>query len=313
MVHAIGSVQQFLAHISNRHFRRERGSWVFRGHADARYTLVPSVGRGEHTSATREKYEQSLFTIFCREARGHIKPIPADDWEWLALAQHHGLPTRFLDWTHNPLVALYFAVDSSPTVDGQVFFLNAPQKASKHTLQESPFALRRPAKIYPNIVSARIRAQEGLFVACSDLETPLDQALRSDWTIERLIVPASAKAKIRYDLYRVGVHTSSLFPDIDGLTARIKWQHAVSPPEPTSDPSAHENGDGTERDGARRVGFAEGELHGKRELLLRLLSHAGIALSEEERARIVDCHDGALLHRWVENTLRARAPAEVFS
>jgi hypothetical protein len=79
-------------------------------------------------------------------------------------------------------------------------------------------------------VTPRIRAQEGLFVACAELEVPLDQALRSDWRIECLRVPASRKAHLRYELFRVGVHASSLFPDIDGLTARIRWQHGISSP-----------------------------------------------------------------------------------
>ncbi len=57
-----------------------------------------------------------------------------------------------------------------------------------------------------------------------------DQALRSDWCIERLRVPAARKAYLRYELFRLGVHASSLFPDVDGLAARIRWQHSISSP-----------------------------------------------------------------------------------
>jgi hypothetical protein len=226
----IESVQGLLSYASERYFSEPRGRWVFRGHSNSSYDLIPSVGRGAHTSRSREKYEESLFDIFRREARGYLAAVPANDWEWLSIAQHHGLPTRLLDWTQNPLAALYFSVDSNLTVDGEFFALRAITKGGDAFLRQSPFAITQPVKFYPNIVTPRIRAQEGLFVACSAIETSLDKALREDWSIERLRVPAVKKVALRYELFRVGIHASALFPDVDGLVARLKWQHSVSPP-----------------------------------------------------------------------------------
>ena len=226
----VDSIETFLQHASRCYFAEARGRWVFRGHSDINYKLVPSVGRGQHTSKSREKFERSLFDIFPREAHGFFATVPANEWEWLSLAQHHGLPTRLLDWTHNPLVALYFAVEANTETDGLVFALQALTKASESVRAASPFAITYPVKYYPNIVTPRIRAQEGLFVACAAVEVPLDQALRSEWRIECLRVPAARKTHLRYELFRVGVHASSLFPDVDGLAARIKWQHATSSP-----------------------------------------------------------------------------------
>jgi hypothetical protein len=225
----IDSVQQLLAHVAGRHFAEERGRWVFRGHANASYKLIPSVGRGTHTSRNREKYEESLFDIFRREASGCLSAVPTNDWDWLSLAQHHGLPTRLLDWTYNPLTALYFAVESNPDLDGELFALRAPRKASESVRSGTPFAIDKPQKFFPNIVTARIRAQEGLFVVCSSLEIPLDEKLREDWTIERVRVPADKKKEMRYHLFRIGMHDSAMFPDVDGLAKRIRWQHSVSP------------------------------------------------------------------------------------
>jgi type I restriction enzyme M protein len=229
IIRTISTASEFLALTASDFFTESRGQWVFRGHSDEAYDLKPAVGRGGHTSKTDVNYEQSLFQIFKREAGMYLNPEPSSIWEWLAVAQHHGLPTRLLDWSHNPLVALYFAASANLDKNGELFALQAPTKASESVMSASPFEIAKPVKYYPNIVSPRIRAQEGLFIACSEIGTPLDQYLRSGWTIQRMVVPSAAKVRIRYELYRLGVHESSLFPDIDGLAARIRWQHSASP------------------------------------------------------------------------------------
>lgn len=226
----IDSVKTLLDHAYGIYFAEARGRWVFRGHSDIDYKLIPSVGRGQHTSKSLRKHEQSLFDIFQREARGLLATAPANEWEWLSLAQHHGLPTRLLDWTHNLLVALYFAVEANTDTDGAILALRSVNKASEAKRMQTPFDLTSPVKFYPNIVTPRIRAQEGLFVVCSAPEAPLDQSLPASWRIQMLRVPSSRKRHLRYELFRLGVHASSLFPDVDGLASRIRWQHAITSP-----------------------------------------------------------------------------------
>ena len=229
MNRSIESLHEMLELAGATYFAEPRGQWIFRGHSNAAFELIPSVGRGECTS-NRQKHENSLFTIFQREAQGYLTSLPSSEWEQLALAQHHGLPTRLLDWTYSPLVALYFTVAADETTDGIVFALRAPKQAPKEVRNGSPFVISQPVKYFPSIVSQRIRAQEGLFVVCSELESALDKSLRKDWRLEKLMVPAGSKKAIRYALFRVGIHASSLFPDVDGLAARLKWQHAVRSP-----------------------------------------------------------------------------------
>jgi hypothetical protein len=227
---SVESVEQLVKIASERFFVEPRGRWIFRGHADCDQELVPSVGR-EVLSSSRVKYEQSLFDAFRREACAYITSTPETEWEWLSLAQHHGLPTRLLDWTSSPLVALYFAVVDNTDGDGTVFALRTLSKASTAVLKGSPFTIKRPVKYLPKLVTPRLRAQEGLFVACSSVEQALDRGLREGWTLERLMVPADRKTRLRYELFRLGVHSSSMFPDIDGLAARLRWQHTVGPLE----------------------------------------------------------------------------------
>ncbi|WP_332879279.1 FRG domain-containing protein [Massilia sp. S19_KUP03_FR1] len=228
----ITSVHELLKLASERYFVKPRGQWIFRGHSDAHYKLIPSVGRPGHTSASTDKYEKSLFQSFCREAGAYLDQPPTTEWEWLSVAQHHGLPTRLLDWSLNPLAALYFAVESNADRDAELFALHAPTKAPQGVLSRPPFEVKRAMKYYPNIVSPRIRAQEGLFVVCPEPEIALDKDLRGDWEIEQISVPQGAKERLKYELFRLGVHTSSMFPHMDGLAARLAWQHCVNPLSP---------------------------------------------------------------------------------
>ena len=209
-------------------FAADRGRWVFRGHSKTTHSLVPYVGRAPTTSRNRRKFETSLFDMFCREARAHVDPLPASPWEWLALAQHHGLPTRLLDWTDNPLVALYFAVRKHHNCDGRLFALHLPIKTSD-ALSGSPFCIPAPIKYRPAMITPRIRAQEGLFVVCPDIETPLPKLIESKRWREQ-IVTAGQKRELQYTLFRLGFHDSTLFPDLDGLSRRLTWQHSIKSP-----------------------------------------------------------------------------------
>lgn len=89
----------------------------FRGQSSIDYKLVPSIGRlfktGEENAL--KDYEQLIFEDFKRKYSMFTDTRPNNDIEFLYLAQHYGLPTRLLDWTYNPLIALYFACCSNPT------------------------------------------------------------------------------------------------------------------------------------------------------------------------------------------------------
>ena len=194
--------------------QRPVGSTYFRGVRKASYQLIPKVGRLSHYSL---ELESSLLYLFKINATPYLDPRPSSDWEWLAIAQHHGIPTRLLDWTRNVLVAAYFAVEGN-SIGPSAIYAYDPGGLVLDPKQQDPFKVKESGIYLPEHFTARIAAQSGTFTVQPKPTAPFAPA-----GVEKFVIAEEAKLPLRKALYAYGVHRGSLFPDPDGQARMIYW------------------------------------------------------------------------------------------
>ncbi|QGY80800.1 FRG domain-containing protein [Sphingorhabdus lacus] len=218
----------------------------YRGQRDASWDLQPNITRHGGVDA-----ERALFKRFKQNAFSHVPSRPATEWEWLFIMQHHGLPTRLLDWTESALVGLYFALDGDSPVDPKCaaalwamdpIGLNRASKwAGAHEADipgfdddedlksylpsqflRTGFALEPIAAIAARN-NARIQVQQGVFTLHHKNLDPLNEGARLDH-IWRYIIPGDVVAELRTGLEMLNVNRLSLFPELQNVANHARDQ-----------------------------------------------------------------------------------------
>lgn len=248
---------------------------LFRGVSDVSYELLPGIGRVKDLPGDTEKKqrralqrERGLLRNFNRSAVLYL-PQQMDFTSMAILAQHHGVPTRFLDWTYNPLVALYFAVRKlDESVDAKIYIAKNKMylyqtdiKYEKYILYEDnnltdefrksednnikgkfyeyqKFIMKQAGIIksicsfVPAYMNPRMSAQASVFTFHPDPFTPITEA---NGLVGEFLIPRDKKREIKNALDRCGVHEFSLFPGLDGLGQWVKsvfWPQARKASKP---------------------------------------------------------------------------------
>lgn len=209
----------------------------FRGVPNSNYGLVPSLGRIPQLIDDKNmliSHELRIIDEFKRRVSYLLDHSPKSEWEWLFIAQHYGIPTRLLDWTSNPLVALYFAVSENPEHDfaiyqgyfGERLYQSPDGKMNDMELIEdvpkeiNPYEINKLYAVFPSHFDKRLQNQSAFFTV---IPNP-DRALEAN--ITKYIFPSSLKVDFKSMLKAFGITKSFLFPTIDVIAEEIreKWE-----------------------------------------------------------------------------------------
>lgn len=246
-------------------------SW-FRGHAKIFGELTPGIFRPKYThkiyATLRPDAEFSIIESFKRKAPALASRLPQNDDHvaWLFLMQHHGAPTRLLDWTKSVLVSLYFAVEKHHSEDGELWALY-PEALNKHNgyfglplprckilnyLAAEP-SHNDPKKLaeelglkkipqYPHAVDPPLHFSRMVTQMSAFTIHPrpvkgytIPDIMTEEKHFVRYLIPSSCKRRMLSDLAALGISRMTLFPDLDSLSHDVIQEHnivAYSPPEP---------------------------------------------------------------------------------
>lgn len=248
----IDSLGEFFAVIDA--FLKPGQEFWFRGHADSTWALVPSALR--YPSVTAREQALALVAEFRRSAPLRLPreelPGSNEDLQWLALAQHYGVPTRLLDWTENAAAALYFAVSEHEERDGAVVILDPASLNEKSLPRESRGPRRRildvhrdqeillrylrlgarvrangcqTLALHPVLGTRRILVQKGAFTFHGSRCFALDK----EHAPGLMLIPilGGAKRGLRLELQRIGVDRMTLFPEPEHLSRELRERRGL--------------------------------------------------------------------------------------
>lgn len=205
---------------------------LFRGQT-SNDALLPKIARSNPAKDTTEK-EKEILTEFKRRASTFLPSNIADDWDIIVYAQHYGMATRLLDWTSNPLAALWFACMNKRDVSDSyvyAFFVSDEFLLDRQT-EKSPFTRTKTKVFKPSMNNPRIIAQDGWFTVHRYSKKnrkfiALDKNNSLKKSIIELRIPGELKREMNSNLNVFGINYQKIFPDIEGICKHINWLYKI--------------------------------------------------------------------------------------
>jgi FRG domain len=221
--------------------------YLFRGQRQAyQEGLVPGLARfipreKLPLNSSKDEYprdvqiEREMLNQFKMKSLPFLERVPESTLEWMTVAQHHGLPTRLLDWSCNAIASLWFVVDGGPAKDesgnlkdGVVYVLPTQSLGEPPEGDEEVFKIKKFYLYEPPSVTRRVFAQLGYFtVHPYSRKSPhyfaLDDQALFPKGVTKLVISHESFETIRDDLDRLGINRFSIYQDLDSLGEQLRW------------------------------------------------------------------------------------------
>lgn len=197
--------------------------------------LLPKLGRNCFEKPDKLSFEEKTIKEFRHLSYPLLNQKDYSDWEILAIAQHHGLPTRLLDWTANPLIALWFAISEFMAQDTlRVVWCYSFNKSEIVDVDTDPPLHQTKTLVYqPKRIASRIVSQDGWFTshfyrADNNKYTALNRKIGSGPKLVKFIVNIRDEVERKdmlNDLDAYGINALSVFYDLEGLCKYLHWKN----------------------------------------------------------------------------------------